>query len=84
MSLACIKMKMMPEEALNAITINAAHALEIENEMGSIELGKKANLIITKQIPSIKFMPYNFGNHVIESMIIEGKYFNGIEITNKQ
>src|SRR5882672_554268 len=52
-SLSCIQMKMLPEEAINAATINGAYAMEIQHEAGSIEIGKKANLIFTKQIPSL-------------------------------
>lgn len=78
MSLACIKMNMLPEEALNAVTINAAHALELEDEMGSIAVGKKANLIITKPIPSLHYIPYSFGNHVVDEMIINGEIFTGL------
>ena len=57
LSLACIKLKMTPEEAINALTINGAHAMEVQNELGSIEKGKIANLIITEKIPSNAFIP---------------------------
>lgn len=72
-SLACIKMKLTPEEAINAATINAAYAMQVENEVGSITKGKKANFFITKPIPSIGFLPYSFGNVLIESVYISGK-----------
>ena len=69
-SLACIKLKMTPEEAINAVTINGARAMRVENDLGSITKGKKANLIITKPINSIANVPYSFGNDVIERVII--------------
>lgn len=72
-SLACIKMKMTPEEAFNAATINTAAALELENEVGSITVGKKANVFITKPIPSIAFLPYSYGTSYIETIILNGK-----------
>lgn len=70
---ACIKMNMTPEEAINAATINAAYAMGLEATHGSIAIGKKANLIITKQIPSYGYLPYDFGNTNIERVILEGK-----------
>lgn len=72
-STACIKMKMTPEEAINAATINGAYAMGISNEYGSITIGKKANLIITKALPSYNSLPYAFGDNNIESVIIAGK-----------
>jgi imidazolonepropionase len=69
MSLACIKMKMTPEEAINALTINAAYAMGLEQELGTISLGKKARLIITKEIPSLAYIPYAFGDNHIEQTI---------------
>lgn len=71
-STACIKMKMTPEEAINAATINGAYAMGISNMYGSITKGKKANVIITKEIPSYAFMPYAFGDNHIEQVIING------------
>ena len=73
-SLGCIQMKMTPEEVVNATTINAAYAMGIEKELGSICIGKKANLFITKPIPSYAYLPYNFGNNVIERVMISGKF----------
>jgi imidazolonepropionase len=70
---ACIKMKMTPEEAINAATINGAFAMNLENEVGSISIGKKANLIVTKEISSYSFIPYNFGSNVIDAVYIKGK-----------
>ena len=72
-TLACIQMKMTPEEAINAASINGAHAMEVQNELGSIAKGKKANVFITKRIPSIAYFPYSFGSNLIETVIINGK-----------
>ena len=72
-STACIKMKMTPEEAINAATINGAYAMGIEKDYGSITRGKKANIIITKEIPSYNFIPYAFGSNLIDQVIISGK-----------
>ena len=71
-STACIKMNMAPEEAINAATLNGAYAMGIENEYGSITKGKKANLIITKPIPSYSYLPYAFGDNHIEKVVING------------
>lgn len=70
---ACIKMKMTPEEAINAATINGAYAMDISKTHGSITKGKKANLIITKPLNSFYEIPYCFGSNLIESVIINGK-----------
>lgn len=72
-STACIKMKMTPEEAINAATINGAYAMGLEKTHGSICKGKKANFMITKEIPSYGFLPYSFGNSHIDKVFIEGK-----------
>ena len=69
---ACIKMKMTPEEAINAATINGAYAMDISKTHGSISVGKKANIIITKPINSIYELPYAFGSNLIDSVFIEG------------
>lgn len=69
---ACIKMKMTPEEAINACTINTAAALELQHSHGSISEGKVANVYITKPIPSIAFLPYAFGSNVIDTAILNG------------
>ncbi|GAB3334200.1 imidazolonepropionase [Marivirga atlantica] len=73
-SLACIQMKMTPEEAVNAATLNGAIAMEIENEAGSIMNGKLANLIVTKEIPSLAFMPYAFGSQSIDKVMLAGEW----------
>ncbi len=70
---ACIKMKMTPEEAINAATINGAYAMDISKTHGSITKGKKANLIITKPLNSFYEIPYCFGSNLIENVIINGK-----------
>ena len=70
---ACIKMKMTPEEAINAATINGAFAMGISHSHGSISVGKKANLIITKPITSYYQLPYAFGSNLIDMVILEGK-----------
>ena len=70
---ACIKMKMTPEEAINAATINGAYAMGISETHGSITIGKKANLIITKPIPSYYQLPYAFGSNLIETVVVEGE-----------
>lgn len=72
-STACIKMKMTPEEAINGATINGAFAMGISESHGSITKGKKANLIITKEISSYYELPYSFGSNLIESVLIQGK-----------
>lgn len=75
LSLACIKLKMTPEEAINASTLNGAHAIELAENYGSIGKGKKANLIITKKIPSIGYIPYAFGSNLIDKVFINGQQF---------
>jgi len=75
-STACIKMKMTPEEAINAATINGAYAMNISNTHGSITKGKKANLIITKDIPSYGYLPYAFGSNLIDEVFINGNKIN--------
>ncbi|MCU0397955.1 MAG: imidazolonepropionase [Cyclobacteriaceae bacterium] len=72
-ALACIKMKMTPEEAFNAVTINTAAALELEHVCGSITKGKIANVFITRPISSIAFLPYSFGSNLIETVILQGR-----------
>ena len=74
-STACIKMKMTPEEAINAATINGAYAMGLSKECGSITIGKKANLIITKEVPSYNYLPYAFGDNHIDKVLINGEVF---------
>ncbi|HND96653.1 MAG TPA: imidazolonepropionase [Chitinophagaceae bacterium] len=73
-AMSCIQMKMLPEEAMNAATINGAYAMGLENEAGSITVGKKANLIFTKPIPSLAYLPYSFGENLVDSVMIEGTF----------
>jgi imidazolonepropionase len=73
MSLGCIRLKMLPEEVINAVTINTAYAMGISETHGSIAVGKVANVFITKEIPSYEFMPYAFGSNLIETVILKGK-----------
>lgn len=70
---ACIKMRMTPEEALNAATLNAAYAMDVAATHGSITVGKNASLIITKEIPSYYQIPYAFGSNLIDQVIVNGE-----------
>jgi imidazolonepropionase len=74
-SLACMRLKMLPEEAINAATINGAAAMELTHSHGSITRGKAANFFITKAIPSLAYIPYSFGSNLIERVFINGKVF---------
>jgi imidazolonepropionase len=78
MSLGCIKLKMLPEEVINAVTINSAYAMGISETHGSIAKGKVANVFITKEIPSVAFMPYAFGSNLIETIILKGKIITSV------
>ncbi|MDD3738953.1 MAG: imidazolonepropionase [Lentimicrobiaceae bacterium] len=73
LSMGCITFRMLPEEAINATTINTAYAMGVEKELGSITKGKIANLMITKEIPNIEFLPYAYGSNKVETVIINGK-----------
>ena len=73
LSLACIKLRMTPEEAVNAATLNGAFALELESDCGSITPGKRADLIITRPVSSLAFLPYAFGSDWVEEVILQGK-----------
>ena len=73
-AMSCIQMRLLPEEAINAATINGAFAMELENEVGSITKGKRANLIFTNPIPSIAFLPYSFGSNLINRVMINGVF----------
>ena len=76
LSLACINLRMTPEEAINAATINSAYAMGIHASHGSISPGKVANLFITKEISSYAFLPYSFGSNLVETTILNGKVQN--------
>lgn len=73
-ALSCIQMKLLPEEAMNAATLNGAYAMELEKEVGSITVGKRANLILTKPIPSLNYLPYAFGSNLIERVMLAGEW----------
>ena len=75
-SLGCIKYKMLPEEVINATTINSAYAMGISDRLGSIARGKTANLFITSEIPGIEYIPYSFGSNHIETVILNGEVQN--------
>ncbi len=75
-SLACIQYKMTPQEAFNAATLNSAFAMDISATHGSIAIGKKANVIVTKEIPSLAYIPYSFGSNLIDQLIINGEIKN--------
>jgi len=74
LAMSCIQMKLLPEEAINAATINGAYAIELQNEVGSIQKGKKANLIITTPVPSVAYLPYSFGENWIDRVMINGEF----------
>ncbi len=73
MSLGAIKFKMIPEEIIHSVTINGAYAMGVEEELGTISVGKKANVFITKRIPPYAFMPYAYGSNKVETVIVNGK-----------
>ncbi len=72
-SLACLYLGMSPEEAINAATLNSAYAMGVMDDAGSLVKGKKANLFITKKMPSLAYLPYAFGSDVVETVIINGE-----------
>ncbi|MCY1504411.1 Imidazolonepropionase [compost metagenome] len=76
-SLGCIKLKMSPEEAINAATLNGAAAMEISDEVGSIVIGKRANLFVTRKMPSLAYLPYSFGQSQVETVILNGEVYHG-------
>jgi imidazolonepropionase len=73
-AMSCIQMRLLPEEAINAATINGAYAMELEKEVGTITAGKKANLIFTKPVPSLAYLPYAFGSSLIDKVMIGGQW----------
>jgi imidazolonepropionase len=73
-AMSCIQMKMLPEEAINAATINGAYAMGVHHNAGTISIGKKANLIVTSPIPSLAYLPYAFGSNLIEKVMIMGNW----------
>jgi imidazolonepropionase len=73
LSMACILYRLTPEEAINATTLNTAYAMGLSHELGTIAIGKKANLFITRPMPSVAYMPYYFGANKVEKVILNGK-----------
>lgn len=72
-SLACIKMRLSPEEALAALTINGAAALGLSADRGAVSVGRRADLVISKPVPSLAYLPYSFGEELVEKVVINGK-----------
>ncbi|MBC7534580.1 MAG: imidazolonepropionase [Ferruginibacter sp.] len=75
-ALSCIQMKMLPEEAINAATLNGAYAMELQDSLGSITVGKKANLVFTRPIPSLAFLPYSFGSNLVSQVMLNGSFIS--------
>jgi imidazolonepropionase len=73
-AISCIQMKMLPEEVINASTLNGACAMELENQVGSIKIGKTANLIFTKPVPSLAYLFYSFGANHIDKVMLNGNW----------
>lgn len=77
LSMACIKYRMVPEEAIHAVTLNSAYAMGLSSGYGSIARGKQANLFITVPVPTYAFMPYAYGSNKVETVILNGKIVGG-------
>ncbi|MBL0126031.1 MAG: imidazolonepropionase [Flavobacteriales bacterium] len=73
LSLACIQLRMLPEEAITALTMNAAAAMQLEGELGGLTIGKRASLLITREVPSLAYLPYAFGTDHLDTVLIDGK-----------
>jgi imidazolonepropionase len=73
MSFGCVDLRMTPEEVINSVTINTAYAMGLQEEVGSICKGKKANFYITKEVPNVQYLPYAYGSDLIDTMILDGK-----------
>jgi len=73
-SMGCIQMRLLPEEAINAATLNGAHAMSLGDRIGSITRGKLANLIVTRPVPSLAYLPYSFGSDLVERVMIRGEF----------
>jgi len=73
LSLACIQLRLLPEEAITALTLNAAAAMLVEDDLGSLAIGKRASLLITREIPSLAYLPYAFGADHLDTVLIDGK-----------
>ncbi len=75
MAMGSILYKMLPEEVINATTINTAYAMDLSHELGSICRGKRASFYITKPIPTYSYMPYSFGDNKVETMVLNGEIY---------
>ena len=73
-SIGCIQLRLLPEEAINAATLNGAYAMSLGDRLGSITPGKWANLIVTRPVPSLAYLPYAFGSNLIETVMIRGEF----------
>lgn len=73
-SIGCIQLRLLPEEAINAATLNGACAMSLGDRLGSITPGKWANLIVTRPVPSLAYLPYSFGNNLVERVMIRGEF----------
>ena len=73
-SMACIRYRMTPEEALNATTLNTAYAMGVSDQLGSVTRGKTANLIVTTSMNQMEFIPYYYGANKVAKMILNGKF----------
>ncbi len=73
MSFGCVDLRMTPEEVINAVTINTAYAMGLEEEVGSICKGKRANFFITKEVPNVQFLPYAYGSDLIDTVVLNGE-----------
>ncbi len=76
-SLACIRMRLTPEEAINAATFNTAYALGLLDQLGSITVGKRANVFITKPMPSVAYVPYAYGSSLVDKVFVNGAVVAG-------
>ena len=82
-SLGCIRLRLLPEEVINAVTLNSAYAMGLSETHGSITVGKKANLFITKKIPSYEFLPYAYGSNLVETVILNGEVVFNQTVVNR-
>jgi len=73
MSLGSVNLRMLPEEVINAVTLNGAYAMGVEDKLGTITRGKVANVFITKEIPGYEFMPYAFGSDLVDMVVLNGE-----------
>jgi imidazolonepropionase len=72
LSFACVNYRMLPEEAINATTINSGYAMGVSDQLGSIAVGKKANFYLTKEIPTYEYLPYAYGENKVERVFLNG------------